>query len=88
MTIEFLYDDTEHSQTRFISFFTDHSRYDLALINSDRFYGKTVVLDLQSQHFALFGSDNLNLDYIQQYFKGDDDYAQDLLEFLLQVIDN
>lgn len=88
MSIEFLYDDTEESQTRFVSFFTDNSRYDLALINSDRFYGKTVVLDLQSQQFALFGGDNLTLAYIQQHFKGDEQYAHDLLEFLLQVIDH
>ena len=42
----YLYDDTVDTKTRFISFMGENSRIDLALTRTDRFYGKTLVLDL------------------------------------------
>ena len=43
----FLYDDTVATKTRFVSFMGENERHDLALLYSDRHYGKTIVLDMR-----------------------------------------
>ena len=48
----FLYDDEEQSQAQFVGFVGEHSRYDLMLIQTDRHYGKTLVLNLQTNNLA------------------------------------
>ena len=36
----FLYDDTEDTKTRFVSFVGDNQRFDLAIVKTDRHFGK------------------------------------------------
>ncbi|KHF28312.1 hypothetical protein LR68_02854 [Anoxybacillus sp. BCO1] len=55
----FLYDDTVDTKTRFVSFTGKNKRFDLAIVQTDRFYGKALVLDLQSNRYAIIGSDDL-----------------------------
>ena len=43
----FLYDDVEDTKTRFVSFAGKTQRYDLAILQSGRFFGKVLVLDIQ-----------------------------------------
>ncbi|MDR4196423.1 DUF3055 family protein, partial [Bacillus cereus] len=44
----FLADDTVATKTRFVSLMGENERHDLALLYSARQYGKTIVLDMQS----------------------------------------
>ena len=42
----YLYDDMVDTKTRFVSFTSENSRFDLAIIQSDRYYGKVIVLNI------------------------------------------
>ena len=55
----YLYDEVEDTQTRYVSFVDDTARFDLALITTERFFGKTLVLNLQSNRYAIIGQDDL-----------------------------
>lgn len=55
----YLYDDEEQSQVQFVGFVGEHSRYDLMLVQTDRHYGKTLVLNMQTNQFGIIGSDDI-----------------------------
>ena len=55
----FLYDDTEETKTRFVSFMGENQRFDLAIIQTSRHFGKSIVLDIQGSRFAIIGQDDL-----------------------------
>jgi len=83
----FLYDDVTQAKTRFVSFMGDEERHDLALIYSDRHYGKVIVLDIQSNRFAIIGSDDLKEEgYLEFAFGITEQKAAELLDFLSEVI--
>ncbi|MCS1351787.1 DUF3055 domain-containing protein [Mechercharimyces sp. CAU 1602] len=83
----FLYDEQEDTSTRFLSFVGKSNRFDLALVQTSRFYGKMMVLDLQSNRFALIGSDDLeeegNLEYAFQINHEEADELRSFLNTLL-----
>lgn len=79
----YLYDDTENTRTRFVSFVGNTNRFDLALIVSNRFYGKVLVLNLQSNRFAIIGHDDLEEDgYLEHAFNISEEEAEELKDFL------
>ncbi|WP_338750964.1 DUF3055 domain-containing protein [Bacillus sp. FJAT-52991] len=83
----FLYDDMEQTKTRFVSFMGEHQRYDLALMQTDRYYGKKLVLDIQGGRFAIIGQDDLEEPgYLEEVFKLSDEEAAELRDFLYEVI--
>ncbi|WP_226529107.1 DUF3055 domain-containing protein [Metabacillus niabensis] len=83
----FLYDDTVETKTRFVSFMGDNQRFDLAVIQSDRYYGKQLVLDIQSNRFAIIGEDDLKEPgYIEHAFNLNEENAEELREFLFEII--
>ncbi|MGM7634122.1 DUF3055 domain-containing protein [Bacillus sp. Hm123] len=83
----FLYDDMEQTRTRFVSFMGEHQRYDLALMQTDRYYGKKIVLDIQGGRFAIIGQDDLEEPgYLEAVFKLSDEEAAELRDFLYDVI--
>ncbi|MEH6936576.1 DUF3055 domain-containing protein [Bacillus sp. JJ664] len=83
----FLYDDVTQAKTRFLSFMGEEERHDLALIYSDRHYGKVIVLDIQSNRFAIIGSDDLKEEgYLEFAFGITEQKAAELLDFLTEVI--
>ena len=49
----YLYDDDESSQVQFVGFVGEYSRYDLMLIQTDRHFGKTMVLNMQTNKFGI-----------------------------------
>lgn len=82
----FLYDDTEQANVRFVSFMGD-SRHDLTLIQTDRHYGKTIVLNTQSNKFGIIGRDDLEEEGYIAYVLGlSEEDAQEVTEFLNDVI--
>lgn len=83
----YLYDDTVETKTRFVSFMGENSRFDLAIVKSDRYYGKHLVLNLLSSRFAIIGEDDLNEPgYIEHAFNLEEDEANELREFLYEMV--
>ncbi|APH03801.1 DUF3055 domain-containing protein [Bacillus weihaiensis] len=83
----FLYDDTVNAKTRFVSFMGENQRFDLAIIQTDRYYGKQLVLDIQGNRFAIIGSDDLKEPgYLEHAFKLNEEDAEELRDFLYQLV--
>ncbi|WP_077214480.1 DUF3055 domain-containing protein [Bacillus dakarensis] len=83
----FLYDDKVDTKTRFVSFMGENTRFDLALIQSDRYYGKHIVLNIQSNRFAIIGQDDLKEEgYLEYAFQISEEDAAELHSFLEEVI--
>ena len=54
----------------------ENQRYDLAITQTDRYYGKSLVLDLQSSRFAIIGRDDLDEPgYLESVFKHTEEEA-------------
>jgi hypothetical protein len=83
----YLYDDTEATETRFVSFMGEQQRYDLAIIKTERYYGKHLILDLQGNRFAIIGNDDLEEPgYLESIFKLTEEEAGELKDFLDEFI--
>lgn len=83
----YLYDETENTKTRYISFMGENHRFDLAVIQTERYYGKSLVLDIQSGKFAIIGQDDLEEEgYIEHAFQMNEEQAKELTDFLLEIV--
>lgn len=83
----FLYDETEQTRTRYVSFVGKYHRFDLAIVRTDHFYGKSLVISLQNGRSAIIGQDDLEEEgYIAQAFGLSEEEAQELTEFLYLAI--
>lgn len=83
----FLYDDTEETKIRYVSFLGENHRYDLAIVLSDRHYGKLFVLDLQSSRFAIIGPEDLDEEgYLEYAFQLNEENAEELRSFLTELV--
>jgi hypothetical protein len=85
MTVDtiFLYDEIENTRTRFVSFVGKTNRFDLAITNTSRFYGKFLVLNLQSSRFAIIGADDLEEPgYLEHVYQLPEVEAEELRQFL------
>lgn len=83
MDKEILYDDTESVSVRFVGFFGESVRFDLAIAQTDRFFGKRLVCSLQSGRFALLDAQEAaQADYLSSAFAISLDEARELGEFL------
>lgn len=83
----FLYDDLEETKTRFVSFMGENQRFDLAIIQSSRYYGKQLVLDIQGSRFAIIDPDDLKEEgYLEFAFKLSEEDAEELRSFLYEMI--
>jgi hypothetical protein len=83
----FLYDETEKTNVRYISFMGENRRFDLAIIQTERYYGKQLVLDLLGNRFAIIGTDDLNEPgYLEEVYRLSEVDAQELREFLYEII--
>ncbi|MEW9669221.1 DUF3055 domain-containing protein [Ammoniphilus sp. 3BR4] len=83
----FLYDHTEETKTRFVSFMGESSRHDLAITTTTNFYGKKMVVNLQNNRSAIIGPDDLKEEgYLEYAFGVTEEEAQELLEFLYTTL--
>ncbi|WP_438431759.1 DUF3055 domain-containing protein [Gorillibacterium sp. sgz500922] len=85
---DYLYDTTEATSTRFVSFIGPAlRRFDLALTQSGRFYGKTLVTDMQTGRTAILAADDLEQEgYLESHYGLSEEEAGELAEFLLPVL--
>ncbi|GIP38749.1 hypothetical protein J31TS4_20290 [Paenibacillus sp. J31TS4] len=87
-TFDYLYDTTEDTTTRFVSFVGEAvKRFDLAITSTGRFYGKKLVTDLQLGRTAILGPDDLEEPgYLARLFELTEEEEQELLAFLTPII--
>lgn len=79
----YLYDDEESTRTRYVSFVGETSRFDLGITTTERFYGKLLVFNIQSNRFAIIGQDDLNEPgYLEHIYGISEEEAQELKDFL------
>jgi len=79
-----LYDIAETSSVHFCGYVSDHHRYDLAIIYTDQFFGKPLVVCMQSGKTAVISLEDAgNIDYLQHTFQlSDRGHAEEMAEFL------
>ncbi|SCU36988.1 DUF3055 domain-containing protein [Staphylococcus aureus] len=83
----YLYDDNEESQVQFVGFVGEHDRYDLMLVNTNRHYGKTLVLNMQTNKFGIIGTDDLKeVGYIAHILGVNAEEGDEITEYLNEVI--
>ncbi len=83
----FLYDDVEDTKTRFVSFTGESQRYDLAIMQSNRFFGKVLVMDIQYNRFAILGPDDLLEEgYLEHVYNRNEEEASELRDYLQELI--
>jgi hypothetical protein len=82
----FLYDETEETKTRYVSFMGVNNRFDLAIMKTERFFGKQLVLNIQSGRFAVIGADDINEPgYLEHAYNINEEDAEELRSFLLEI---
>jgi Protein of unknown function (DUF3055) len=82
----YLYDETEETKTRFVSFMGD-TRFDLAITTTGRFYGKKLVINIQNGRTAIIGKDDLEEEgYLEYAFNLNESEAEELKGFLQRII--
>lgn len=85
---DFLSDSTEQTRVRYVTLVTPQlSRFDLAIVTTDRFYGKKLIIDLMRNVCAIVGPDDLaNTPLIARTYRLSEDEAEELVLFLQDVI--
>ncbi|WP_026073302.1 DUF3055 domain-containing protein [Robertmurraya massiliosenegalensis] len=83
-----LYDEHEKAKVRFVGFTTESTRYDFGIVYTNQFFGKPLVVCMQTGRSTLLDTKDLNdIDYIQQSFRiQDEQQAIDLIEFFRTAI--
>ncbi|MEK5331591.1 MULTISPECIES: DUF3055 domain-containing protein [unclassified Lysinibacillus] len=83
----FLYDDVEDTKTRFVSFAGQKLRYDLAILQSGRFFGKVLVMDIQFGRFAIIGPDDIEEPgYLEHVYNRSEEDTVELREYLRELL--
>jgi hypothetical protein len=85
---EKLYDEDENVKVRFVGFTTERTRYDFGIVYTNLFFGKPLVVCMQTGRSTLLDSNDLaDKEYLQMNFKMNDlQEAQDLAEFFLETL--
>ncbi|WP_077211376.1 DUF3055 domain-containing protein [Bacillus dakarensis] len=78
-----LYDENEKAKVRFVGFTTEETRYDFGIIYTNMFFGKPLVICMQTGRSTLLDPKDLeDLEYIQSAFRiQDKQQVSDLIEF-------
>ncbi len=82
--MEHLYDETEKTFVRFLGFISDKSRYDFCIVSTHQFFGKPLVICMQTGRSALLSAEDTgNLDYLTKIYNlSDVSEAEQLSAFL------
>lgn len=85
---DFLSDSTEQTSTRFVTFVTPSlNRFDLAILTTNRFYGKKLVIDMQSGRSGVLGPDDLEEEgVLENTYRINEEQAAELAQFLMLVL--
>jgi hypothetical protein len=80
---EKLYDELEGVKVRFVGFTTQDTRYDFGIVYTNMFFGKPLVVCMQTGRSTTLDSKDIeDLDYLQTVFRiRSKEEAADLAEF-------
>jgi hypothetical protein len=83
-----LYDESEDVKVRFVGLATEAYRYDFGIVHTNMFFGKTLVICMQTGRTALLDADDLTkLEHLQKSFQLPSlKEARDLSLFLEEVL--
>ena len=82
-TTDIMYDETEVTTTRFVGFIGEYGRFDLAIVTTNHFFGKRLVISIQSGRSAILTADEAeDADYIAMAFQVSEQEASELATFL------
>jgi hypothetical protein len=83
-----LYDEHEKVTVRFVGFTTENSRFDFGIIYTNMFFGKPLVVCMQTGRSTLLDSRDIeDIDHLQQVFRiHNKEQAADLAEFFKEAI--
>ena len=83
-----LYDEFENAKVRFIGFTTNSTRYDFGIIYTNMFFGKPLVVCMQTGRSSLLEQKDIeDLDHLQLTFKiSTREQAKDLADFFLEEL--
>lgn len=83
-----LYDEHENVKVRFIGFTTEHTRYDFGIIYTNMFFGKPLVVCMQTGRSTLLDPKEIeDIEYLQNVFRiPDKQQAEDLAEFFKETL--
>lgn len=83
-----LYDEHEKVKVRFVGFTTEQTRYDFGIVYTNMFFGKPLVICMQTGRSTLLDSKDLeDIEYIQSSFRiKDEQQAADLVEFFIDAL--
>lgn len=66
---ERLYDESEQARIRFVGFVSEHGRYDYGIVYTHLFFGKPLVVCMQTGRSSLLSMEDAdNIEYLQQIF--------------------
>ncbi|MCG1020482.1 MULTISPECIES: DUF3055 domain-containing protein [Sutcliffiella] len=83
-----LYDNNENVPVRFVGFTTKDVRYDFGIVYTNMFFGKPLVICMQTGRSTLLDpKDITDLNHLQHVFRIDSqEQAEDLAEFFTEAI--
>lgn len=83
-----LYDEHEKVAVRFVGFTTESTRYDFGVIYTNMFFGKPLVVCMQTGRSTLLDSNDIDdIDHLQQVFRiPNKEQATDLADFFRESI--
>jgi hypothetical protein len=85
---EKLYDQSESVKVQFVGFTTEEVRYDFGIVFTNMFFGKPLVICMQTGRSSLISSDELtNIDHLKTVFRIHSyKEAEDLALFLKEIL--
>lgn len=86
--IEKFYDETERVNVRFVGYMTTDVRYDFGIVFTHLFFGKPLVICMQTGRTVLLDMKDLeDIDYLKKVFRIETiQQASELAEFLKETI--
>jgi hypothetical protein len=85
---EKLYDENENVKVRFLGFTTEHTRYDFGIVYTNMFFGKPLVVCMQTGRSTLLDPKDIeDIEHLQTVFRiSDKQQAADLAEFFGETL--
>lgn len=83
-----LYDEHEKVKVRFVGFTTDQTRYDFGIVYTNMFFGKPLVVCMQTGRSTLLDPMDIeDIEYLQSTFRiKEETQAADLMEFFKEAL--
>ncbi len=86
--MDILYEEIESTNIKYTSFISANDRrYDLAIIQTNHFYGKHLIINIQSGRTAIVGKDDLEEPgFLESAYNLSEEEAEDLYDYLSSYI--